>query len=52
MYRNKKRLVSDTWDIEAGSLFELKNGKLILVDDDEYIAFDYEKHKEKFEPAT
>lgn len=43
-YRNREDLTnSDGIYVEAGSLFELQNNQLILVDDDVYVAVAFDE---------
>ena len=43
-YRNKVHI----FDIEPGSLWELKNDRFVLVDDDQYIYADYPEYDDYF----
>jgi hypothetical protein len=43
-FRNKETINS----IDADSLWKLEAGKLVLVDEDQYVAVDYETSKEQF----
>lgn len=36
-YRNKESVSTDNVIVDEGHLWELKEGKMVLVDDDEYI---------------
>lgn len=48
-YRNREDLTtSNEIFIEAGSLFELQNNQLILVDDDVYVAVAFDEDLFKF----
>lgn len=49
-YRNQEDIVSrEGIEVESGSLWELKENQLVLVDDDQYASADLDPHKFKKE---
>jgi len=51
-HSNYFRNITEIQGMDPGCLWEKKGPLLVLVDDDQYIAVPYEKHKQDFTPVS